>query len=325
MTKIIGRLKDVGVAVEASRGGGLAPQFGVPKINITLEERAVKANSKEGYGNLGMDGNSSLVAKQWADGDLEFDMSDKLIGAFLFALLGSKSVSGPTDSAYTHTFTLANTNQHQSLAITIKEAGLNNLMFKLAMIDKLVMTITPEAPVDIMVSFMAKKGVDTVQTVSYSAENKFLGRDLVFKLATLTSGLAGASKIPLKKLVLTFTKNLVLDHNLGTVQPQDILNQGFRLAGEVTLDYQDRTYANLMANGTYNAMRVQLANLRNLIGVSSNPIFTLDLSRCEFSTWQSESKNDTIMSQKFQFTALYDITNGNIINSCTLQNGQASY
>lgn len=325
MTKIIGRLKDVGIAAESSRGVGLSPTFWLPKINFTVDDKAMKAASRESYGSIGMDGNQALVAKQWAEGDLEMDMEDKSFGLLLYALLGGKSVSGPTDSAYTHTFTLSNTNQHQSLAISVKESSLSQLMYKLAMIDKLVMTITPDEPVNIQVSFMAKKGVTTTQTVTYASGNKFLGRDLVFKLATLTSGLSAASTIPLKKLTLTFTKNLVLDHNTGTVQPQDILNQGFRIAGEVELDYQDRTYADLMSNGSYRAVRVVLTNARALIGATSVPTFTIDLSRCEFNSWESQFPNDDIARQKFQFTALYDVTNGNIINSCTLVNAQASY
>jgi hypothetical protein len=325
MTKIIGRLKDVGVGVEASRGVGLASQFGVPKIDISFEEKTAKANSRETYGVIGMDGNQSLVTRQWAEGDLQFDMSDKMIGVFLYALLGAKSVSGPTDSAYTHTFTLAATNQHASLSLLIKESSLSTLMYKLAMIDKMVVTITPDEPVNIAVSLMSKKGVTSTQSVTYTAENKFLGRDLSFKIAALTGNLAAASTIPLKKIVLTFQKNLVLDHNTGTVQPQDILNQGFRVFGDVELDYQDRTYADYMANGSYKAVEVKLTNLRNLIGVSSTPIFTLQLSRVEFSQWESMFKNDEIARQKFTFTALYDITNANIINLCTLVNGQASY
>lgn len=325
MTKIIGRLKDVGVAAESSRGAGASPSFWIPKVNMAVDDKAVKANSRESYGTIGMDGNQSIPARVWSEGDLEFDMSDKVIGLFLYSLLGSKSVSGPSDSAYTHTFTLSNTNQHQSLAISVKESSLAQLMYKLAMINSLTMTITPDNPVNIVVNFMAKKGVDTSQTVTYAAENKFLGRDLQFKLASLTSGLTAATAIPLKRLVLRFEKNTVLDHNLGTVQPQDILNQGFRISGEVELDYQDRTYADYMTAGTYRAARIRLTNNRVLLGATSVPQFTLDLSRVEFSQWESVFPNDEIARQTFTFTALYDITNGNIINSCQLINAQASY
>lgn len=325
MTKIIGRLKDIGIAKESVRGAGAAVAFAIPKTNFTVENKAAKVKSRQSYGSIGMDGNLSIPAQLWAEGALECDMHDKSFGLLLYALLGGVSTSGPSDSAYTHTFTLSNTNQHQSLAISMKESSLNELMFKLAMIKSLSLEMVPDGPVKVSVEFLAKKGVTTSQTYTYAIEKKFLGRDLQFKIASLTSGLTAATAIPLKKLTLKFEKNTILDQALGTVQPLDILNQGFRITGDVELDYQDRTFVDYMTNGDYKALRVKLTNSRDLIGATSTPVFTLDLSRVEFDSWESESPNDEIIKQKFQFMALYDITNGNIINSCTLINGQSSY
>jgi hypothetical protein len=326
MTKIIGRLKEIGIGKESSRGGGITPTYWLPKINFTIENKTIKARSRQNYGVIGMDGNQAIPAKVWAEGSLEMDMHDKSFGLLLLALLGAETPSGPTDSAYTHTYTLANTNTHQSLAITAKESSLSTQMFKLAMIKSMTLELTPEAPVKVTVDFQAKKGVDAVvPSATYVVENKFLGRDLAFKIAALTGNLAAATAIPVKKLTLKIEKNTMLDHSLGTVQPQDILNQGFRITGDVELDYQDRTYVDYMTNGTYKAVRIALTNSRTLIGATSVPVFTLDLSRVEFDAWESAAANDAIMTQKFTFTALYDITNGNIINSCTLVNAVATY
>jgi len=327
MTKIIGRLVDVGIGAESSRGGGIAPTFWIPKALIAFDDKVVKARSRQSYGTIAMDGKDAIPAKNWSEGTIEMDMMDKPFGLLLYALLGAKSVSGPTDSAYTHTFTLSNTNQHQSLSISAKQSSLANLMYKLSMINSLKMEITPEEIVKITVAFQGKRGVTTVSTVTYAAYNKFIGRDLSFKIASLASGLTAASAIPLKKLTINFEKNLYLDHALGTVQPIDILNQGFRITGEVELDYQDRTYADYMSDGSYKAVRIKLTNARAdaLIGAATNPAFTLDLSRVEFDQWEPSYPNDEIAKQKFTFTALYDLTNGNLINSCTLVNAQASY
>ncbi len=327
MTKIIGRLVDVGVGAESSRGAGIAPTFSIPKANWAFDDKVVKARSNQTYGNIGMDGKDALPAKSWSEGILEMDMMDKPFGLFLYALLGAKGVSGPVDSAYTHTFTLASSNQHQSLAISVKQSSLASLMYKLSMVQSMKMEITPEEIVKITVNMQGKRGVTTTYTASYAAYNKFIGRDLSFKIATLTSGLTAATAIPLKKLTLNFEKNLYLDHALGTVQPIDILNQAFRITGEVELDYQDRTYADLMSDGGYRAVRINLKNRRTdaVIGAATNPEFTLDLSRVDFDAWEPSYPNDEIVKQKFNFTALYDVTNGNIINSCTLVNAQASY
>ena len=328
MTKIIGRLVDVGIGAESARGSGIAPTFWIPKAGINFDDKVVKSRSTQTYGNIAMDGAQAIPAKNWAEGSLEMDMMDKPFGLLLYSLLGAKSVSGPTDSAYTHTFTLANTNQHQALSISVKRLTLDNLMYKLAMIESLKMEITPEEMVKITVEFKSKRGVTTTSSVTYTTSyNKFIGRDLSFKIASLTSGLTGATAIPLKKLTLNFSKNLYLDHALGTVQPIDILNQGFRITGDVELDYQDRTYADYMSDGTYKAVRINLTNRRTdaIIGAATNPAFNIDLSRVEFDKWEGSFPNDEIAKQKMTFTALYDLVNGNIINSCTLVNAQASY
>jgi hypothetical protein len=194
-------------------------------------------------------------------------------------------------------------------------------MYKLAMIESMEMTITPEEVVKLAVTFMAKQGVGSSHTVTYSAENKFMGRHLTFKLATLTSGLGAASAISIKKLVLKFEKRLKMDSVLGTVEPIDFLNQAFSIEGDVEMDLEDRTYRDLMMNGSYRAVRIDLTNGDVVIGSGSdNPQFTLDLSRVDFEAWEPARPNDEVSTQSFTFKALYDLTNGNIINSCTLTN-----
>lgn len=320
MAKIIGRLKDVGLARESTRGTGVSPAFWIPKSAISFDDKVLKARSAVNFGTIAMDGNQAPVAREWAEGSLEFDLLDQSFGLFLYATLGTLSTSGPSDSLYTHTFSLQNDSQHDSLTISVNEEGIGDLTYELAMLNSLSITIVPDDVVKCSAEFMSRRSQGGSHTVSYTAENKFVGRDLTFKLASLTSGLTGASNIPVRSLTLNFQKNVRLSHNTGTVQPDDILNQGFRITGEVTLDYEDRTYRDLAINGTYNAVRIDLTNGRQTIGVSSNPSFTIDLSRVDFEAWEQDIPNDEIASQTFTFTALHDITNGNVIDSCTLKN-----
>lgn len=326
MSKIIGRLVSVGIAKESSRGGGATPSFWIPKTLWSHDDKAVKATDLGDYGIIGAFGNQELVALKHAEGSLEMDMRDRSFGLLLLSVLGTVNTSGPSDSAYTHTFTLQNDNQHDSLAITVQEHDFGDVMFKLAMIEQMEITITPDQLVKVSVDFMSKPATTgVVATPSYTAENLFLGRHLTFKLASATSGLAAASKIPITSLTIRFIKRLRADNVLGTVEPIDFINQAFSIEGEVQLKYEDRVYHDLMLNGTYRAMRINLNNTQSLIGVTATPQFTLDLSRVAFSEWESDRPSDEVAMQTIQFKALYDITNGNIINSCTLINTNASY
>lgn len=322
MPKIIGRLIEVGLAKESSRGAGAAPTFWLPKSNLTFEDKAGKARSVVNYGNILGEGNQALVSRKHAEGDIEFDLFDESFGLILTALLGaSPSTSGPTDSAYTHTYTLQEqSNQHQSLSITKAENGIVTNQFRRAMLQALTITVTPEDVVKCAATFMSRNSASSSGSSSYTAQNKFIGRHFTLKLATDTSGLGAASNIPVRSFEITFEKNLRMIHNTASVEPEDILNQALRITGVIELDYEDRTYANLMLDGSYRAMRINLNNAQTLIGATSTPQLTLDFSRLDFDTWEQVGPNDEVASQSINFTALYDITNADIINACSLVN-----
>ena len=324
MSKYIGRLVDLGIAKEGTRGLGGAPTYWVPKATVTIDPKITKAKSALSYGNIGADGNQALKALVWSEGDIETDMQDNSFGLFLLSLLGTVSTAGPADSLYTHTFTLQNDAQHDSLAITVKDPN-EQRQYRLSMLQSLSITATPEDTVKITASFMGKKGTDTTHSVTYTAHNKFLGRHVSLKLATDTSGLAAATALNIRSLTLNFEKNLRTDSVLGTVEPIDFLNQAFSINGEVEMDLEDDTYLDLQMDGSYRAVRVDITNNEAVIGVSAHPQFTLDLSRVHFEAWESNRPNDEISTQKFSFNALLDITNNNFINSCTLKNDVASY
>lgn len=327
MAKQIGRLAKVYVGRESSRGTGAAATFFLPKASISHDLRVVKANSGLGYATIG-EGNQELVAGRYAQGTIEGDVLDRSFGLLLYAALGSLSTAGPTDSAYTHTFSLSESNQHPSLSLYRNDENSDQL-FELSMLSSLQLTTTPDQVVQYVAEFMSKEPQDSVdqgdapQNVSIIAENKFLGRHATIKVGDATGDLAAASAIPVKSLTLTINKNVILDWVVGTVLPEDILNQKFEVTGEIELFYQNETYRNLIKNGSYQALRVQLTNTDATIGGgSTNPSLTLDLSRVAFAEWESAFPNDEVATQRFTFRALYDVTNANIVNDCALVNAE---
>ena len=322
MSKFIGRLCNLGIAKESSRGVGVAAQYWVPKTVLSFDDKVTKVRSALSYGNIGAFGNQSLVAQKWAEGTLEGDVMDKSFGLLMLAVLGTDTPAS-FNGAYKHTYTLQNDNQHDSLSLQIDEPA-GDLIFELAMIEKMELNFLPEDVVKFVVDFKSKSSQGSSASATYVAQNKFLGRHLAFKIAALTGNLDAASAISLKSLKLTFTKNLMMDQVLGTVQPEDILNRAFSITGELDLSYEDRTYANYMLDGSYKAARIDVVNADVTIG-TTNPAFRLDLSRVDFEAWEPTRENDEIARQKISFTALWDITNGNVINNCYVVNEVASY
>ena len=328
MVKAIGRLFNIGISKETTRGTQIAaPTFYVPKRTFNHFDRVVKARSELSYNNIINQGNINPVALKWAEGSFDTDVLSKSFGLFLLALLGNVSSAGVVDSSYTHTFTLQNDNQHDSLSLWVDDPLTGDIVFTLAMINTLTMEFMPDDVVKVSIDFMSKasKGVNDLSP-SYSAESKFIGRHLTFKIENATGDLAAGSNVPIKSLTLRFNKNVIKDDVLGTVDPEDILNQQLGIEGEVVLNLENRTYKDLMLSGSYKAVRIQLINTDDDIGAgSTNPQFIIDFSRVDFEEWEPERPNDEISTQRIMFKVLYDITNSNVINNCQLINGQVSY
>lgn len=324
MSKYIGRLVNLGLARETTRGTAVAPAYWMPKTSVAFFDRVNKYQSQLNYGVIG-DANQAYKANEWSEGSIETELNDKSFGLILYALFGSLSSSGVSDSAYTHTFSIANTNQHTSLTLTLQDPDRTDY-FALSMLDSLEISIVPDEPVMITANFKGRSGrQQATATASYAAFNKFLGRHASVKIATVVGGLAAASAISIKSLKLTFTKNVIQNNILGTVWPDDLLNQKFEITGEMELDLEDQTYRNLMLDGSYRAFRLQMTNNDVLIGATSRPDFKIDLARVHFESWEPVRANDEIVTQKVNFRALYDITTTSTVNSCTLINNVVSY
>jgi hypothetical protein len=135
-------------------------------------------------------------------------------------------------------------------------------------------------------------------------------------VAAAVGSLPGTA-ISLKSLELNISKNTMFDHVMGTVEPEDILNQQLSVEGSIELNLEDDTYRNYMLDGTYRAMEIQLD------GGSSSRL-TLQFPRVDFSEWEPDYTLNEIAKQSINFKANYDQANAlDIISSCVLINNQA--
>lgn len=281
-------------------------------------DRTETSREEQGQGVIA-DSDSNYVVMQMGEGEVEAEIYDKALGLFLMSLLGSAPSTGGSNP-YTHTYTLSNSNQHQSLSLYWEDPDRND-MFPLSVVDNLRISVEPLGKVQYTVGFKSKRAREwTNQTQNYtSLGSKFLHQHLSFKLAANVGALAAASPISLKSLELNISANTVFDHVMGTVEPEDILNQQFAVEGNINLNLEDDTYRDLMLNGTYRAMEIKLTN-----GASS--ILTLQFPRVDFTQWEHDYTLNEIAKQTIQFKANYDQANAlDIISTATLVNTQTSY
>lgn len=325
MAKYIGRLVDVGIGRETSRGVGVAPTYAIPHVSFSFDDKVTTARSVAGMSNI-QDSEESFVTTKYAQGDFEGEVRLNSFGLILYAMLGTLSTSGPTDSAYTHSFSIENTNQHDTLSILVSDSNTTEL-YKLAALDSLELTQELDEILKFTASFMSKRSVSSGAAMpSYAAETKFTKKHLGVKFAANLAGLAAASTISVKSLTLTISKNTVLDDVLGTAEPEDILNRQIAIEGEITLNYEAETYKNYMMDDTKRAMEIKWTNTDVTIGSSTRPSLTLQFPLVDFFDWEPDYSLDEIVTQTISFKANRDLSGGNnMISTCQLVNTVASY
>lgn len=327
MANFIGRLVEVGVAKESTRKLGASDaDFWLSKDEFSFDDKIEQVRVIGSVGKLA-DSQEAIRTVRYGAGALTMDLGSQSIGYFLYSMLGSLSTAGPTDSAYTHTISIDEDNQHQSLALFAKD-GNNTEQYKLAMVNTLEFNATLEDTVKVSVDFMSKKGEShSTLTPSYTSEYKFTKNHASVKVASNIAGLSGATAIPVKSLRLTLNGNVQLDNALGTASPEDIFNHQLSVEGEFVLNYSDSTYKDLFTAGTNQALQVVFSNTDQTISSgSTNPSLTFQMPKVDIVTWEPDYTLDEISTQTVSFKASYDVANSlNIISTCSLVNGKTSY
>lgn len=322
MSKIIGRKVEAAIAFESSRGVGVAPSYSLGKVDFSVYDKTVDVRDDSSRGRI-EDSNDKFVIEKYAQGKIGGILGANSALYLLGLAFGTlPTVSTVADSRYPWTLAVANTNTHLSGSLFVIDTNVS-LIHKLLMLEKLELTVDMEEAVRYAADFISKKGRVTTQAMpTYVEDYKFTKRKAKVYLATNVSGLAAATRIPVKSLKVTISKNLKRDSSIGTAEPEDINNQSFSIEGELKLNYNDLTYKNLMLDGTYKAMRIVLES-EKLIGASAYGDVTIDLSKVDFFSWEPDGSNEDIVINTINFKANYDLSNG-MVNAATVRNAKAT-
>ena len=284
---------------------------------MSFKDTVEEAREEQGMGKIA-DTDSKFITMKMGEGEVEAQLYDKALGAILTGLIGASPTTSGSDP-YTHTYTLTQTNQAKSLSLYWSDPDRTD-MYPLAMLESFQISVEPSGIVNYTIGFKSKTAREwTSQTASFtSLGNKFLHQHLQFKLASAVGSLSAATAISLKNLEINFGKNTMFDGVMGTVEPEDILNQQLSIEGSLTLNLEADTYRDYMLDGTYRAMEIKLLR-------SSSSTLTMQFPRVDFSEWEPDYSLNEIAKQTINFKANYDATNAlDIISTCELINSQAS-
>lgn len=324
MSKFIGRLADIGIKKETTRGTAESTAtFWLPKMSFSYDDKIEQVIDESSYGVI-EDSTDAKVVGKFAEGEFEGKIGDKSIGLLLLAALGSVSTTGPAEtSVYTHTFTVQEDNQCDSLTIFQDDPN-QDYSYPLGMIDSLEIDASLGQFVKIMASFRSIVGSTGSHSPSYSAENHFLPQHATLTYATDLSGIGSGTAINIRSVKLTISKNVEDDRKLGSLNPVDILNKQMSIEGTLDLIFNAETFKDFMLADTLKAVRIRLTNTDVTIGSTLNPQLTIDLAKVKFSEFVRNYGNDDIVTATVNFKAFYSIGDSQMV-SVELKNTQASY
>ena len=322
--KFIGRLADVGIAKEASRGTAeSAASFWIKKLSLTLDDGVEQVIDESSVGVIEDAADAKVVGK-YATGEIEGNIGDKSFGLILLSALGAVNTSGPAQTTvYTHAFSVAQSAQHPALTLFLDDPN-QDYKYPLAVLDSLEIDATVGAFAKFMASFRSKVGETATLTPSYAAENTFLPQHITLKYADTKAGLGSGTAVDVRSVKLAISKNIEDDRKLGSINQVDILNKQFGVEGTIELVFDANTFKTFMLGDTAKAVRLELTNSDVTIGSSLNPKLTIDLAKAKFSSFEKTYGNNETVVATVNFKAFYSTTDSEMI-TVSLVNEQASY
>jgi len=319
-----GRKYQVGIGKESSRGIAVTPSFWLPKYDVTVDNKKTYVNSEASFGTI-HDSDGSRIIKEWAEGEITGKVRDKSFGLLLLSAFGSvASVAKIGDATvYDHTFSVANSNAHQSLTIETKNDA-QQLKYALAVINSLKITAQVGKFVEFSAGIKSKKGVAGTSSSVYTAENEFIAKHATLKLDASLAGLDGASAINIKSIELSIDKNIDDHEALGTTEPIDYANKDFACEGVIEAVFENTAdFKDIFESGEPTAMRIDIKG-DAVIGSGSNPELKIDLASVALQDWSRKAGNNEIVTQTIKFKGHYSLADTKMIEA-VLTNLQVSY
>jgi len=324
MSKFIGRLADIGIKKETTRGTAeTTATFWLPKMSFSYDDKIEQVVDESSYGVIEDSIGASIISK-FAEGEFEGKIGDKSIGLLLLSTLGGLSTGAPTQtSVYTHTFSVQQDNQCDSITI-LQDDPNQDYKYGLGMIDSFDLDVSLGEFCKVACAFRSLVGSTASLTPAYSVENNFLPQHGTIKYADTLAGLGAGTSVALRSVKLTISKNLEDDRKIGSVEAVDILNKQMSIEGSAELIFDTETFKTFMLADSAKALRIELTNTDVTIGASLNPKLTIDLASVKFNEFTRNYGNDDIVTVSLAFKAFYSIANSQMI-AVVLINEQSAY
>jgi len=315
MAKTGGTQVIVGVGIEsyAAPGAAVAESVFIPWADFSIQAVSEKSMFTSARG-IRNSSSNSMIKRRYSQGSIGFIPNVKNFPYALALALGGVSSSTVSDSAYTHTFTVNNTNATPRTAtITVKEGGIQTAQYLNCVCDALSFEVSDDyakTSIDIVGQF---PGTDTISE-SFANETEFAYHNYTAKFGTSLSNAAGNAATPLKSFKLDIKNNVQIDEaflsGANTITSGGLVNGRLQVTGSYSLHFSDTTELAKYKANTKNALIVTFTGA--LIGASSLETIQFKLGRLVLTKPPVEYNIDGILVLTQEFEVEYEATDHEI-------------
>lgn len=221
-----------------------------------------------------------------------------------------------------HIFRTLQTNNHPAYTIASYDPDTQERA-SYCLLDTLDVEIVAGDYIRCTSSWKGKKITSTsALTPSYPEEDAFLAKHCTVQLATTFAGLTAATPIVVKRIKLSFKKNLMDYQGVGSDDVDSIHNGEFEVTGDMDLKYDAVTYRDYVINGSKRAMRLKVVNSdATTIGSGTKPTYQQDFAMLGFTEFDRTSENGQISEQTIGFKPQFNALRG-LAHEAMLVNAQ---
>lgn len=311
MAKTAGTQIVVGLGVEglATPGTAVAETVFIPWTEYSLQGISEKEHFTAARGLRVMSSNS-MIKRKYSQGTLGFIADVKYMPYALALAMGGVSSSGISDSAYTHTFTISNTNASvRTATVTTKSGAVETAQYTNCVCNTFNFEVS-DAYASCSVELIGQFPTTDTISESFSQETEFAYHQMTAKFGTSLSNASGNSATPLKAFALNINNNIQLDEaflsGANTITSGNLIPGRVEITGSYSLHFTDTTELAKYRANTKNALIVTFTG--NLIGTSSLETVQFKLGRLVLTNPPVENNIDGLIVLNQEFTVEYDAT-----------------
>lgn len=311
MSKTAGTQVSVGLGIEsyAAPGVAVAETVFLQWTEFSLQGISEKSHFKAARGLRNITSHS-MIKRKYSQGSMGIVPDVKSMPYFLALAMGGVSSSGISDSAYTHTFTINNTNATPRTAtVTVEEGAVQTVQYLNCVCNSLNIEVSDDyakATIELIGKF---PGTDTISE-SFANETFFAYHQYSAKFGASLSAAAGASATPLKSFALNINNNIQLDEAFlsgsNEITAGNLIPGRLEITGSYTLHFADTVELAKYQANTKHAMIVTFEGA--LIGATSKETIQFKLGRLVLTKPPVEYNIDGLLVLNQEFTVEYDAT-----------------